>query len=252
MEDFTFIILKLIKTNYFMINLNIIYGGFTTIISFIVLINTFINKNSDLLKKFKKNKKNGLYIHSLGFYSVILLHFINIYFKINIHDYIFIIIYILGIICIYIGTSLGDYAFNDGSTVYINYIQIIFIFFIRFIINIYDIIYNNQTKIINDNKISTLIMLNSQPLTRFLIYYIENPYKVNKGDEIKINDEKDNKRKISIAVAQSIMVIGNTPLVFRKYNDIISIIVLNSFLISCFMFNYIIKFRNNKKSIIRS
>lgn len=242
-----------------MINLNNIYGGFTTIISFMVLINTFINKDSDLLKKFKKNKKKSLYIHSLGFYSVILLHFLNIYFKVNIHDYIFIIIYILGIICIYIGTSLGDYAFNDGTTVYINYIQIIYIFFIRFIINIYDIFYNNQTKIINDNKISTLIMLNSQPLTRFLIYYIENPYKVNNLDEIKfskddikdkIKDEKNNKRKISIAVAQSIMVIGNTPLVFRKYNDIISIIVLSSFLISCFMFNYIIKFRNNKKKVL--
>lgn len=217
------------------------YGFFITIISLIIFINTFIRKKTYIIDKFPKNKKIVVFIHSFTFYSIILLHFLNIYFDIFIYRSIFIIIYILGIMSILLGSILGNYALLDGSTVYINYLQIIYIFALRFAINIYNITYINDFNL--DDKLSTLIMLNSQPLTRFFVYFIKNTFR-------QIKNEKD-KIKISIPIAQSIIVIGTAPIIFEKYQSMVSILMLISFLISCLLFRFIICFKNKRLSFYK-
>lgn len=224
-----------------MFYIKVYYGFFTTIISLIIFINTFIRKESKMINKFPKNKKIVIFIHSFIFYFIILLHFLNVYFNIFIYKSLFIIIYILGIISILIGSILGNYALLDGPTVYINYLQIIYIFILRFAINIYNIIYINDFSL--DDKISTLIMLNSQPLTRFFVYFIKKCFK-------QIKNEKE-KGKISIPIAQSIIVTGTAPIIFEKYQSIISILILISFLIFCSLFNFIIYFKNKMLSFYK-
>lgn len=214
-----------------MINLKEHYAFYLTIVSFIILINTFTN--STIIKKFPKNKKRSVLIHSTIFYIIISLHFFNIYLNFNIHNFVFVFIYFIGIVAIIIGTFLGNYALLDGLTVYVNYIQVIYIIGLRFIFNIYNIYYNND---IYKDKISTLIMLNSQPLTRLLAYSIKKSLN-------NVKDEKE-KTRISISVAQCAIVIGTAPLVFDNYEEITSIVVLISFLILCLTSKYVIKIRN--------
>lgn len=221
--------------------IKVYYGFFTTTISLIIFINTFIKKETKIINKFPKNKKIVVIIHSFIFYSIILLHFLNIYFDIFIYKSIFIIIYILGIVSILLGSILGNYALLDGPTVYINYLQIIYIFGLRFTINIYNIIYINNFSL--DDKLSTLIMLNSQPLTRFFVYFIKNTFR-------QIKNEKE-KGKKSIPIAQSIIVTGTAPIIFEKYQSIVSISILISFLIFCSLFNFIIYFKNKRLSFYK-
>lgn len=220
----------------------ICYGLFTTIVSLIIFINTFMIKKNKIINKFPKNKKKIVFIHSFIFYSIILIHFFNIYLDIFIYKSVFIIIYILCILSILLGSVLGNYALLDGPTVYINYLQIIYIFGLRFILNIYNIVYINDFNL--DDKLSTLIMLNSQPLTRFFVYYIKKTFKNIKNDE--------EKGKMSIPIAQCIIVTGTAPIIFEKYQSIISISILFSFLIFCSLFNFIINFKNKRLSFYKN
>lgn len=222
-----------------MFNIKYIYGFLTTIISLIIFINTFI-KESNIIKKFPKNKKVSLFFHSLTFYFIIFLHFFNVYFNIYIKDSIFLILYALGVLSVLVGCCLGNYVLLDGPTIYINYIQAIFIISIRLIINIYNIIYNNNRQ---DDKLNTIIMLNSQPLTRFFSYIIQKTF----------NDNYNNKEKskISNSVAQAIIVIGTVPIIFEYNKSTLSILMLFTFSILCLTFRHIIKGRNNILNYLR-
>lgn len=131
------------------------------------------------------------------------------------------------------GIFLGNYALLDGPTVYINYLQVIYIIGLRFILNINNI-YNNNNNI--NDKLSTLIMLNSQPLTRLLAFLIKKNFNY-------IYNEKE-KKKISVSVAQSVIVIGTAQIVFEEYMCTIPIIMLITFFVLCLNFKTIIKTRN--------
>lgn len=214
-------------------NIKYYYGIFTCFVSIFIFFYTFLNKKSKLINKFSKSKNISLFIHSLGFYIIIILHILNIYFNLYISNKFFLIVYILGLLFVITGIFLGNYALLDGPTVYINYLQVIYIIGLRFILNINNI-YNNNNNI--NDKLSTLIMLNSQPLTRLLAFLIKKNFNY-------IYNEKE-KKKISVSVAQSVIVIGTAPIVFEEYKSTVPIIMLMTFFILCLNFKTIIKTRN--------